>query len=112
MLNQQDAIRKSENGIVKINTKNYPAFSNTNSIRTNHVESNKEMPAPLLTTNCPYFIGSKETGNKNPTYTSPLSNNIYQRTDRPYLAQGNGSTAAMESFIVPAEIKRCFDKNL
>ena len=70
------------------------------------MESSNEMPAPPLTTNRPYFIGSEETGNKNPTNTSPLSRNSYQKTDRPYIAQVNGSTAATEIFSVPVETKK------
>ena len=103
--NQQITIRSSENEIVNINTSSYQAFSNTNPIRTNQVESNNEMPAPRLTTNCPYFIGSEETGNINPTKTSPLSKNSFQKTDWPYIAQANGSTAATENFSVSAETK-------
>ena len=57
------------------------------------------MPAPPLTTNRPYFIGSEEAGNMNPTNTSQLSKNSYQKTDRPYIAQANGSTAATEIFM-------------
>ena len=110
LLNQQITIRSSENEIVNINTSSYQAFSNTKPIRTNQVESNNEMPAPPLTTNCPYFIGSEETGNMNPTNTSPLSKNSYQKTDWPYIAKANGSTAATENFSVPAETKS-FDTN-
>ena len=102
---QQINIRSSENEKVNINTSSYQAFSSTNPIRTNQVESNNKMPAPPLTTNCPYFIGSEETGNTNPTNTSPLSRNSYQKTDWPYLAQANGSTATTENFSVPAETK-------
>ena len=101
--NQQNTIRNSEIEIVNINTNSYQAFSNTNPIRTNQVESSNEMPAPPLRTNCPYFLGSEETGNMNPTNTSPLSKNNYQKTDRPYIAQANGSTAAREIFSVPNE---------
>ena len=106
LLNQQNTIRNSENEIVNINTDSYHAFSNTNLIRTIQVESNNEMPAPPLTTNRPYFIGSEETGNMNPTNTSPLSKNRYLKRDRTYIAQANGSTAATEIFSVPAETKK------
>ena len=109
--NQQNTIRNSENEIVNINTNNYQAFLNANPIRTNQVESNNEMPAPLLTINFPYFIGSDETGNMNPTNTSPLSENSYHKTERPYIAQANGLAAATENFSVPAERKRSFDTN-
>ena len=69
------------------------------------------MPVPPSTTNRPYFIGSEETGNMNPTNTSPLSKNSYQKTDRPFIAQANGSTAATEVFSVPVETKKSFDTN-
>ena len=47
----------------------------------------------------------------NPTNTSPLSKNSYQKRDRTYIAQANGSTAATEIFSVPAETKKSFDTN-
>ena len=70
LLPNQNTIWNSENEIVNINTNSYQTFPNTNPIRTNQVESSNEMPVPLSTTNRPYFIGSEETGNMNPTNTS------------------------------------------
>ena len=96
---------------MNINNNSYQAISNTNPISKNQVESSNEMPAPPLTTNRPYFIGSEETGNMNPTNTSPLSQNSYQKTDRTYIAQANGSTAVTKNFSVPAETKKSFDTN-
>ena len=69
------------------------------------------MPAPPLTTNRPYFIGSEETGNMNPTKSSPLSKNSYQKTDRPCIAQASGSTAATEIFSVPVKTRKSVDTN-
>ena len=103
--NQQITIRSSENEIVNINISSYQAFSNNNPIRKNQVESNNKMPAPPLTTNCPHFIGSEETGNMNRSNTSPPSKNSNQKTDWPYIAQANGSTVATENFSQPAETK-------
>ena len=97
---------------MNINTNSYQAFSRTSFNRTNQVESNDGKPAPPLTTNCPHFIGSEETGNMNPVNTSPQSKNSYLKTNRPYITPDNGSAAAMQgNCSVPAETRRSFDTN-